>query len=86
MTVRLVPDAGVDRFDGVGDGILRARVASRPVDVAANEALTRLMADVLGIARRRVTIVRGQRARLKIVELAGFDAEAVRSRWPGLDV
>ena len=86
VTVRLTPGAGVDRIDDPADGTLRARVAARPVGGAANEALARLLAEALGLARTRVTIVRGQRGRLKVVRLAGVDAEALRSRWPGVDV
>jgi len=70
----------------VVDGQLRARVAARPVDGAANEALIRLLAAELGVARGRISIVGGATARLKVVEIEGFDAAAIRSRWPGVDV
>jgi uncharacterized protein YggU (UPF0235/DUF167 family) len=67
-------------------GALRVRVAARPVDGAANEALVRLLATTLGVARGRVSIVRGATARSKVVEVTGITADALRSRWPGLDV
>jgi len=70
----------------VVDGQLRARVTARPVDGAANEALIRLLAAELGVARGRITIVRGATARVKVVEIGGLDAAAIRSRWPGVDV
>jgi len=83
--VRLTPRGGVDRVDGVGeDGVLRVRVAAPPVESAANEALGRLLARELGIARAGVRIVAGATARRKLVAVAGIDAPAVRSRWPGL--
>jgi len=68
------------------DGSLRARVAARPVEGLANEALTDLLAGALGIARGRVSIVRGAAGRLKVVELDGVEPTRVRSRWPGVDV
>jgi uncharacterized protein len=86
LTVRLSPNAGANRVDGVVDGALRARVAARPVDGAANEALIALVAEDLGIARGRVSVVRGGRSRLKVLAVEGIDADLVRSRWPGLDV
>jgi uncharacterized protein len=81
----LTPNAGVDRIDGSAEGVLRARVAARPIDGAANAALIALLANELGIARGRVSIVRGARGRAKVVELA-VDPMLVRSRWPGVDV
>jgi uncharacterized protein YggU (UPF0235/DUF167 family) len=73
--------------DGVGeDGVLRVRVAAPPVDSAANEALCRLLAQELDVARAGIRIVTGAAARRKVVAVAGIEAPAVRSRWPGLAV
>jgi len=84
--VRLTPGAGVDRIDGVVDGVVRARVAARPVDGAANDALLRLVADALGVPRRRVTLRSGVTSRAKVLEIEGVAAERLRSLWPGVDV
>ena len=83
--MRLTPRGGADRVDGAGeDGALHVRVAAPPVDSAANEALCRLLARELGLARADVRICSGAKARRKVVAVAGIDAPAVRSRWPGL--
>jgi len=84
--VRLTPRAGRDDVDGVVDGILRARVTAPPVDGAANEALLRLLAGRLGVARRDVRLVGGESARQKAVAVDGLPAEAIVARWPGLRV
>ena len=74
-------------MDGVGDdGALRVRVAAPPVDSAANEALCRLLARELAVARTEIRIVTGATARRKVVAVAGVEAAVVRSRWPGLAV
>ena len=86
LTVRLTPGAGVDSVEVGEDGTLRARVAARPIDGAANAALIALLAKSLGIARTRVAIVAGARGRAKLVEFEGIDPGLVRSRWPGADV
>jgi uncharacterized protein len=86
LTIRLTPGAGVDRVDGVVDGALRARVAARAVEGAANEALIRLVAASLGVPRSRVALVRGATARVKVIEVAGVDPALVRERWPGVEV
>jgi len=68
------------------DGVLRVRVAARPVDGAANEALLRLVAKATGVSRSRVVLRSGTRGRAKIVEIDGIEPERLRSVWPGLDV
>jgi len=72
--------------DGVVDGVLRARVGSPAVEGAANNALIRLIADELGVARRDVRIVAGASSRQKLMVVEGVDPEALTSRWPGLKV
>jgi uncharacterized protein YggU (UPF0235/DUF167 family) len=53
---------------------------------AANQALVRLIADELGVARRDVRLVAGAAGRQKLIVVDGVDAEAVVARWPGLRV
>ncbi len=68
------------------EGVLRARVGAPAVEGAANNALVRLIADELGIARRDVRIVAGAQSRQKLVVVDGIDAAEVVARWPGLRV
>jgi uncharacterized protein YggU (UPF0235/DUF167 family) len=68
----------------VVDGVLRARVAAPAVAGAANQALLRLLADELGVARRDVRLVAGAAGRQKLVVVDGIEAETITSRWPGL--
>ena len=84
FAVRLTPRAAADRVDGVVDGVLRARVGAPAVEGAANNALVRLIADELGVARRDVRIVAGATSRQKLVVVDGVVAEVVTGRWPGL--
>jgi uncharacterized protein len=66
--------------------VLRARVAAPPVEGAANQALLRLLADELGVARRAVRLVAGAAGRQKLVVVEGMTPEDVLARWPGLRV
>jgi uncharacterized protein len=72
--------------EGVIDGVLRARVAAPPVEGAANQALLRLLADELGVARRAVRLVAGAAGRQKLVVVEGITPDEVLARWPGLRV
>jgi uncharacterized protein YggU (UPF0235/DUF167 family) len=86
FAVRLTPRAALDRIDGVTDGVLRARVGAPAVEGAANNALVRLIAEELGVARSSVRIVAGASSRQKLVVVDGGDADAIVARWPGLKV
>jgi uncharacterized protein YggU (UPF0235/DUF167 family) len=72
--------------DGVVDGVLRARVTAPAVEGAANNALIRLIADELEVAKSDVRIVAGAQSRQKLVVVDGVDAEVITERWPGLRV
>jgi uncharacterized protein len=85
LTVRLKPRAGRDEVEGVGsDGELVIRVRAPAVDGAANEALLRLLAGELRLARSALSIERGATARLKRIRADGLAAEVPAARWPGL--
>jgi uncharacterized protein YggU (UPF0235/DUF167 family) len=86
FAVRLSPRSAATRIDGVVDGVLRIHVAAPAVEGAANTALTRLLADELGLAGRDVRIVAGARTRQKLVVVDGLSAETIVARWPGLRV
>lgn len=62
-----------------GDG-WRARIAAAPERGRANEALCSLLADVLDVPRRSVSVVAGHSARMKVVEIDGLDAADIDSR------
>jgi len=61
----------------VRDDALLVRLAAPPVEGAANDALIELLAERLGVARRDVRIVSGDRGRQKRVSIAGVSAAQV---------
>ena len=66
------------------DGILRARVAAPAIEGAANQALVRLLAEVLDIPKRDVRLIAGAASRTKLIVVDGVEPEAILERWPGL--
>jgi len=56
---------------------IKIRLTSPPVDDAANEELTALLARELGVPRAAVRIVSGARARSKLVEVVGVSTDRV---------
>jgi uncharacterized protein len=69
LRVRLQPRAHRDEIVGERDGALVVRVTAPPVDGKANDALCRLVAKHLGVAPSRVTVVKGHRARDKVLRI-----------------
>ena len=47
---------------------------------AANEAIVELLADSLALPRRAVSLVSGERGRLKRVRIVGLGLDEVRAR------
>jgi len=62
---------------------LAIRVASPPVDGAANEALIAWLAKALGVSRSAISLKSGATGRLKIVQIAG-DGAALSEKLTGL--
>jgi uncharacterized protein (TIGR00251 family) len=71
LAVSVVPNARRTGVDGLHDGALRVRLAAPPVDGKANDVLVHWVADELDLPRRAVTLVRGQTARRKWLEIDG---------------
>lgn len=80
LAVRLTPRGGRSGIDGIaeagGRAVLRVRVAAPPVDGAANEALVKTLAEVLGLPRSAIRIVAGAKGRIKTLRLEGENLPA----------
>ncbi len=80
LTVQVQPRASRNEIVARGGASLRVRVTAPPAGGAANEAVRELLAEALARPRADVTIVRGQRARTKLVRVAGLSPEELRAR------
>lgn len=79
IPIRVAPRASRDAVLGVHDGALKIALTAPPVEGAANEALVRLLAKALGVAKGHVQIVQGERSRDKVVVIVGVDEADVRA-------
>ena len=78
--VRVVPRARRNVVEVAEDGSLRVRVTAAPEDGKANEALVSLLSKQLRVPKSSVRVVRGHRARNKVVEVDGLSAQEVEDR------
>ena len=80
IDVRVIPRAAKAGLAGARDGALRVRLIAPPVEGAANEELIEILARALDVPKRAVTIIGGERARLKRVRVTGVNqAHAARA-------
>lgn len=83
--MRLRPGGRGDALLGIEDGVLRARVSAPPLDGRANRALRKLIAKRVGVPFSRVSIVRGEKSRDKVVGIAGIETAELERRLAGVD-
>lgn len=74
IAVRATPRASKSVLLPGTDEHFAARIAAPPVEGAANAALIELVAKTFGVAKRDVTLIAGDTARVKRLSIAG-DAE-----------
>jgi uncharacterized protein (TIGR00251 family) len=75
LNVRVIPRAGKSGIAGTRNDALLVRLNAAPVDGAANAELVEVLADALGVPRRSITLVSGERSRTKRVRVAGVTVE-----------
>ena len=79
VDVRVIPRAGKSGIAGVRENAVLVRLTAPPVEGAANAELIEVIADVLGVPKRAISIVSGDRSRKKRVRIDGVTlAHAVR--------
>ena len=77
--VRVAPRASRDKILGLYAGALKVALSAPPVDGAANAALLKFLSKKLGLAKSKLSIVRGERGRDKLLRAHGVTAETVRA-------
>lgn len=80
ISVQVIPRAGKSGVAGARGGALLVRLNAPPVDGAANAELVDVIARTLGVPRRAVTIVSGERSRKKRVHVAGVEGPVVQAK------
>lgn len=73
LNLKVTPQSSKNSIDGWENDRLRVRIRGVPEKGKVNEALIAFLAEELGIAKSRITIVSGQTSRLKRVQIEGID-------------
>lgn len=72
LTIRVVPRASKSEIVGFTDGVLKVRIASPPVDGAANAELVKLLSKTFDVSKSRIEILSGQTSKTKQVKICGI--------------
>lgn len=80
FAVKVVPGASRDRVVGALGDALKVAVSKPPEGGAANAAVVTLLAELIGVPRASVRIVRGRSNPRKDVFVAGVSAAQVTAR------
>ncbi|MEA3019842.1 MAG: uncharacterized protein QOI47_1366 [Actinomycetota bacterium] len=80
LRVHVQPGAGRTSVKGRYGDALKVSVAAPPEKGRANEAVAKLLSEVLGVDAATVSIVGGETNRAKRFLLAGLDADDLRDR------
>lgn len=73
------PRASRTEVAGPHGEAIKIRLAAPPVEGAANAELIAFLARRLGVSKSAVRIVKGERGKNKLVEVAGVSEEQVRA-------
>jgi uncharacterized protein (TIGR00251 family) len=90
LPVTVQPRASRNAVAGLHGNAVKLLLTASPVEGAANAACLRFLADCLGVSRTRLSIVRGAKARQKIIRVADMSVDALRARlrdlFPDVDL
>lgn len=75
FSVRVVPRASKSEIVGELDGALKVRIASPPVDGAANAELIKVLSKAFGVSKSEVEILSGQASKSKQIKITNLSTE-----------
>ena len=74
IEVKVEPRSSKKQITGIMEGsILKVKLTAPPVDGSANEQLIELIAEVTGVRKSWIRIIRGLSSKRKLVEIAGVE-------------
>jgi uncharacterized protein len=80
LALRVSPGARSSAVVGRHGEAWKLRVSAPPQDGRANAAVVELLAGVLGVPARTISVVSGHGARDKLVEVAGISPDEIDRR------
>ena len=73
FVVRVRPGARTNSVVSFEDKVLELKITAPPREGKANVEMVDFLARIIGVNKSRIRIVRGERSRVKLVAVSGFD-------------
>jgi uncharacterized protein (TIGR00251 family) len=80
LELKIIPNAPRNEVVGWLGAALKVKVHAPALAGRANDELLAFLAATLGLPRRSVTLLRGDKSRQKLVRIAGLDQAGARAR------
>jgi uncharacterized protein (TIGR00251 family) len=80
LPVSIQPRASRNAVVGLRGNALKLALTAPPVEGAANDACLRFLADLLSMSRSRLSIVRGEKSRQKLIRVTDMSIDTLRAR------
>jgi len=75
FSAAIQPRASRNQILGIHNHCLKIKLTSLPVDGAANQACIKFLAKAFGISPSRISIIKGETSRNKIIQLEAMDQQ-----------
>ncbi|MEA2101523.1 MAG: DUF167 domain-containing protein [Thermodesulfobacteriota bacterium] len=78
IALRVYPNAKKEIIDGIRDDHLVVRLNAPPNEGKANKALFRFISKRLRVPKTRISLIRGEKNRIKVIRIEGMSPVEVR--------
>jgi uncharacterized protein len=80
LAIKAIPNAPRTEIAGWLGDALKIKVHAPALEGRANDELCLFLAEKLGLPRRAVTLLQGEKSRQKVVHIAGLTADELKHR------
>lgn len=80
LRIHVVPNARSESVIGIYGDAIKIKLRAPAAEGKANAALIRFLAQQLKLPRHAIALQRGHNSRRKVIQVDGFDQEAVQRR------
>jgi uncharacterized protein (TIGR00251 family) len=84
ITVRVQPNASRNEVVAITGDILKIKIAAPPVEGKANRRLIEFLSERLNVSKSRLSVLKGENGRNKVIAIEGLDRAEVLRRLSAL--